>query len=84
MQESSGCESSPATGDPDREAGQKEHGKRGITIHILVNNVGQTLETAAQAGGKVVREMWVEGGHTELGEFTDSEGNAVGILRWLI
>jgi predicted enzyme related to lactoylglutathione lyase len=84
MQMSSMCESNLATGDSLEDGMRKGHDSNGITIHILVEDVGQTLEKAAKAGGKVTREMWVEGGHTELGEFMDSEGNAVGILRWLI
>lgn len=56
----------------------------GVVNHILVQDVEATLQKVAVAGGKVVKEKWVEGAHTELGQFCDTEGNLGGVLKWLI
>lgn len=56
----------------------------GILLYMRAENVEETLEKVKGAGGEVVKEKWVEGGHTELGEFRDTEGNLVGVLKWLI
>jgi uncharacterized protein len=57
-------------------------GDGGIVLYMRVENVEATLEKAKVAGGGVVKEKWNEGGHTELGEFRDTEGNLVGVLKW--
>ena len=51
---------------------------------MKVESVEETLDKAKSADGEVVKEKWVEGGHTEMGEFRDTEGNLVGVLKWLI
>jgi predicted enzyme related to lactoylglutathione lyase len=56
----------------------------GVVNFILVTDVAATLERVKEAGGEVERERWVEGGHTELGRYWDSEGNLGGVLKWLI
>lgn len=56
----------------------------GVVNYILVQDVEATLQKVTAAGGKVVKEMWVEGTHTELGRFCDTEGNLGGVLKWLI
>jgi predicted enzyme related to lactoylglutathione lyase len=63
----------------------KENGNRatGIVIFLIVEDVVATLEKVKGIGGKVIQEMMNEGGHTELGKFEDTEGNLVGVLRWL-
>lgn len=64
--------------------GRKEgEGKKGITTYFLVEDVDKTLGAVGGAGGVVVVEKFVEGGHTEMGRFRDSEGNEVGVLKWL-
>lgn len=66
----------------EEQEGKKKDG--GIVVYMVVEDVKATLEKAKAAGGQVLKEMWIEGHHTELGEFKDSEGNLVGVLRWLI
>ena len=56
----------------------------GVVNYTLVQDVEATLQKVAMAGGKVVKGKWVEGAHTELGQFCDTEGNLGGVLRWLI
>lgn len=58
--------------------------EEGITIYILVEDVEDTLKKVVTAGGKVKMEKTVEGGHTEMGRFWDTEGTVIGVLRWLI
>lgn len=65
-------------------ADEPEQRAGGVVNHILVTDVGATLQKVVEAGGAVEREAWVEGGHTELGRFWDTEGNLGGVLRWLI
>ncbi|KAH8648338.1 Glyoxalase/Bleomycin resistance protein/Dihydroxybiphenyl dioxygenase [Tricladium varicosporioides] len=61
-------------------------GARGgaVMIYLKVEDVGKALEKVVESGGKVAQESHIEGGHTELGSFRDTEGNLIGILRWLI
>lgn len=68
--------------DEAEEAGGRKRGDGGIVMYTRVESVEDTLEKAKGAGGEVVKEMWIEGNHTQLGEFRDTEGNLVGILRW--
>lgn len=63
---------------------RKNRQVKGIVISLMVEDVAATLEKVRSEGGKVVDEMKVEGNHTELGRFEDTEGNVVGVLRWLI
>jgi predicted enzyme related to lactoylglutathione lyase len=55
-----------------------------MVLYMKVESVEETLDKAKSAEGEVVKEKWVEGGHTEMGEFRDTEGNLVGVLKWLI
>ncbi|PMD66544.1 Glyoxalase/Bleomycin resistance protein/Dihydroxybiphenyl dioxygenase, partial [Hyaloscypha bicolor E] len=55
----------------------------GMVLYMKVESVEETLDKAKSADGEVVKEKWVEGGHTEMGEFRDTEGNLVGVLKWL-
>jgi predicted enzyme related to lactoylglutathione lyase len=69
----------------DEEGGEKGKGDgKVITLYLMVENVEECLVRVEKEGGVVSKGMWVEGGHTELGEFRDTEGNLVGVLRWLI
>jgi predicted enzyme related to lactoylglutathione lyase len=61
---------------------ENKKGERGIVLYMRVESVEGTLEKAKVAGGEVVKEMWVEGNHTQLGQFKDTEGNLVGVLKW--
>ncbi|KAH6665158.1 Glyoxalase/Bleomycin resistance protein/Dihydroxybiphenyl dioxygenase [Halenospora varia] len=56
----------------------------GVMIYLKVEDVGKTLEKVVENGGKVAQERIIEGGHTELASFRDTEGNLMGVLRWLI
>lgn len=56
----------------------------GVVLYVLVESVDIALGRVADFGGTVVKEKWVEGGHTELGEFRDTEGNLMGVMRWVI
>jgi uncharacterized protein len=68
----------------EEEAGDRKKGDGAILLYMRVEGVEETLEKAKSSGGEVVKEKWVEGGHTEMGEFRDTEGNLVGVLKWLI
>jgi predicted enzyme related to lactoylglutathione lyase len=56
--------------------------KPAILNYVKVADVAAALEKVAAAGGKVVEEKWNEGGHTDMGQFEDTEGNLVGLLHW--
>jgi predicted enzyme related to lactoylglutathione lyase len=56
----------------------------GVLIYLMVESVKECLVRVEKEGGTVSKGMWVEGDHTELGEFRDTEGNLVGVLKWLI
>ncbi|CZR52691.1 uncharacterized protein PAC_02568 [Phialocephala subalpina] len=61
-----------------------EKGKEGgIVVYLMVEDVNATLKRVVEKGGKVKQGKRVEGEHTELGSFWDTEGNVVGILKWL-
>ena len=55
-----------------------------IQIYIKVEDVAATLKKVEEAGGKVITDKFNEGGHTDMGEVEDSEGNRIGLLRWLM
>jgi uncharacterized protein len=55
-----------------------------ILNYIKVADITATLEKVAAAGGEVIKEKWTEGGHTEMGEFQDPDGNTFGVLHWLM
>lgn len=57
--------------------------KEGIIVYFMVEDVEATLKKVVDNGGKIKQEKRIEGGHTELGSFWDTEGNLVGVLRWL-
>jgi uncharacterized protein len=42
----------------------------------------ETLKKVVEAGGKVVKEPSIEGGHTEFALYRDTEGNTGGLLKW--
>lgn len=56
----------------------------GIVVYIQVEDVEEILKKVVENGGKVKEGRRVEGGHTEMGSFWDTEGNVVGVLKWLI
>jgi len=55
----------------------------GIDIYLLVDDIEGTFEKAKSAGGSVVMENVADGNHTLRGKVADTEGNVVGILKWL-
>jgi predicted enzyme related to lactoylglutathione lyase len=55
----------------------------GVVNYVMVDDVDATLKRLVEAGGKITKEKWTEGGHTELAEFEDTEGNLHGVLHWL-
>jgi predicted enzyme related to lactoylglutathione lyase len=56
----------------------------GVTLYTLVDNVDATVKKIIDAGGSIEKEKFVEGGHTEMALFRDTEGNLGGVLHWLI
>ncbi|EON69623.1 hypothetical protein W97_08883 [Coniosporium apollinis CBS 100218] len=62
----------------------EDDSSKGMVNYILVDDVDATLMRVEEAGGTVEREKWVEGGHTELGLWRDTEGNLGGVLRWVM
>jgi len=44
----------------------------------------RAFERVKAAGGSVVMEKVADGDHTLRGRVSDTEGNVVGILKWLI
>ncbi|KAF2502910.1 hypothetical protein BU16DRAFT_612496 [Lophium mytilinum] len=82
-----GTDAAPESGSESEKNGEKEKidlRAGGVVNHILVADVAATLQKVVEAGGMVEKERWVEGGHTELGRFWDTEGNLGGVLKWLI
>jgi uncharacterized protein len=65
-------------------AGGEKGGKDGIVLYVLVEDVDETVKKIGEAGGEIVKAKWVEGNHTEMAEFRDTEGNRMGVLRWLM
>lgn len=55
----------------------------GIDIYLLVDDIEGTFEKAKSAGGSVAMEMVADGNHTLRGKVADTEGNVIGILKWL-
>ena len=53
-------------------------------MYTHVEDVKGTLEKVKVAGGEVVKGPFMEGDHTELAIYRDTEGNAGGVLRWMI
>lgn len=83
----SSTNAAPESGSESENGGEKEKVELkagGVVNHILVADVAATLQKVVEAGGAVEKERWVEGGHTELGRFWDTEGNLGGVLKWLI
>jgi len=56
----------------------------GIDVYLLVDDIEETFEKAKSAGGAVAMEKVADGNHTLRGKVADTEGNVVGILKWLI
>ena len=56
----------------------------GITLYTMVEDVDLTLQKIVEAGGTVEKDKFIEGGHTEMALYRDTEGNLGGILHWLI
>jgi predicted enzyme related to lactoylglutathione lyase len=55
----------------------------GIDIYLLVDDIEGTFEKAKSEGGGVAMEKVPDGDHTLRGKVTDTEGNVIGILKWL-
>jgi predicted enzyme related to lactoylglutathione lyase len=55
----------------------------GVTLYTLVDDVDATVKKVIEAGGSIEQDKFVEGGHTEMALFRDTEGNLGGILHWL-
>ncbi|KAE9378996.1 hypothetical protein N431DRAFT_478101 [Stipitochalara longipes BDJ] len=65
-------------------ASPRKKGDGAILLYMRVQSVEETLAKAENAGGEVSKEKWTEGDHTQLGEFRDTEGNLVGVLKWVM
>jgi len=53
-----------------------------IMLYMKVESIKETLEKATSAGGMVVRQNGGEGDCLQMGEFRDTEGNLVGVVKW--
>ena len=56
----------------------------GIEFYLLVDDIDGAFEKAKAAGGNVVMEKVADGDHTLRGRVSDTEGNVVGVLKWLM
>jgi predicted enzyme related to lactoylglutathione lyase len=56
---------------------------RGVKVYLRVEDVQETLERVVKAGGRVAKNTFQEGDHTQLAQYIDTEGNVGGILKWL-
>jgi uncharacterized protein len=56
----------------------------GIEFYLLVDDIEGAFERVKVAGGSVVTEKVADGDHTLRGRVADTEGNVVGILKWLM
>jgi predicted enzyme related to lactoylglutathione lyase len=56
-----------------------------VRLFTHVDDVKETVEKIKKAGGKIVKDAWLEGepAHTEMAFYKDTEGNVGGILRWI-
>jgi predicted enzyme related to lactoylglutathione lyase len=55
----------------------------GVVMYLLVDDIEATFEKVKTAGGSVVEGKVADGNHTLRGKIADTEGNVVGILKWL-
>jgi uncharacterized protein len=55
----------------------------GVIVYLLVDDIEAAFEKARKAGGSVVMEKVADGDHTLRGKVADTEGNVIGILKWL-
>jgi len=55
----------------------------GIEFYLRVDDIEEAFERAKTAGGGVAMEQVADGDHTLRGKVLDTEGNVVGILKWL-
>jgi uncharacterized protein len=56
----------------------------GIEFYLLVDDIEGAFERVKGAGGSVIMEKVADGDHTLRGKVSDTEGNVVGILKWLM
>ena len=69
---------------PAEDLAEQQQKSSGVVLYVHVDDVEAALKRATESGGAVVKEKWVQGGHTELGEFRDTEGNVVGVMKWVM
>jgi len=51
-------------------------------VYVHVDDVRATMAKVVEAGGSIVQDAWLEGDHTWLGIYKDTEGNVGGVLKW--
>lgn len=56
----------------------------GIDLYLFVDDIESAFEKAKSAGGSVVMEKVQDGDHTLRGKIGDTEGNVIGVLKWLM
>jgi len=56
----------------------------GVEFYLLVDDIEEAFERVKAAGGSVVMEKVADGDHTLRGRVSDTEGNVIGILKWLM
>jgi uncharacterized protein len=54
-----------------------------VLLYLRVEDIDSAFEKVKQAGGRVVQETIPEGNHTLRAKVADTEGNVIGILKWL-
>jgi uncharacterized protein len=55
---------------------------RTVRVFVHVGDVKETMAKVVEAGGSIVQDTWLEGDHTWLGIYKDTEGNVGGVLKW--
>ena len=53
-----------------------------MRVFTHVPDVADAMKKAVEAGGEIVKDTWLEGDHTWLGIYKDTEGNVGGVLKW--
>jgi len=65
----------------DKVAGEID-GATSLRVFTHVADVADTMKKVVEAGGEIVTDTWLEGDHTWLGIYKDTEGNVGGVLKW--
>ncbi|MGZ4164419.1 MAG: VOC family protein [Tumebacillaceae bacterium] len=61
--------------------GSEEGGKPHVTFYVAVEDLQATLDKAVELGGKVVQPVTEIPGMVTLAQFSDIDGNIIGIIK---